>query len=118
MMTTTRKEPCRRVRLSVESSRCHLRRMSAKVLHGVVAAVAAVLVGSAAPLHAQVVSGIVRDSATGHPIAGAVVIQLDAQRKTVARNSTNAEGRYSTTLSAGVRIIRVVHIGFRAREFE
>jgi len=50
----------------------------------------------AAGAQAQTLSGVVRDSATGSPIAGAVIIQLDANRMGAVRTSTNGQGAYST----------------------
>lgn len=66
-------------------------------------------------LEAQQLRGVVRDSVTQRPIAGAVVSLLDAKDSVRARNITNARGQYGFGPSSDIRRIRVQRIGFRAR---
>jgi hypothetical protein len=75
----------------------------------------AFLVGSE-PLLAQQIRGVVRDSATGTPIAGAVVALLRADGATVARGLTDVDGTFSIGPAAAARRIRVLRIGFRPTE--
>jgi hypothetical protein len=65
---------------------------------------------------AQELRGTVRDSASNTPVAGAVVILLDAPGRSLARTLTNESGQYRLVLVPAVERLRVVHIGFRPRE--
>lgn len=65
---------------------------------------------------AQHITGIVRDSASGASLAGAVVSVLDAPRQLRARAITDATGRYYLEPGAGAVQLRVVRIGFQPRE--
>lgn len=67
-------------------------------------------------LPAQQLRGVVRDSATQQPIAGAVVSLLDARDSVRARLITSERGQYSfVLLSSEIRRVRVQRIGFRAQ---
>lgn len=61
------------------------------------------------------ITGLVRDSASATPIAGAVVSELDAGNTSVGRVITNAGGQYSMVLAASATQLRVVRIGFQPR---
>ena len=65
---------------------------------------------------AQQVRGAVRDAMSHLPIAGAVVMALDAAGKPLARDLTNAAGEYALALSNGAVRVRVVRIGFHPRD--
>jgi hypothetical protein len=61
---------------------------------------------------AQEIQGVVRDSASERPIAGAVVTVLGAGSAARARGVTNIVGEYRLPIDAGALRIRVVRIGF------
>jgi hypothetical protein len=67
----------------------------------------------AVPGQAQRVSGIVRDSASGGELPGAVVILTSAQNETLARTLSNAAGRYSLPLTPPAARLRVLRLGYR-----
>src|SRR5437868_3302996 len=64
---------------------------------------------------AQELRGVVRDSATRRPIAGAVLVLLDSAGSTLGRNITNDRGVYRISLSPIIRRMQVLHIGYRPR---
>ena len=73
-----------------------------------------VLVASGA-LGAQVVRGVVVDSATGSPVPGVVVVLLDGAGKRVAAVIAGDDGRYAVrSTSPGQYALRAERIGFRA----
>ena len=75
-------------------------------------AVAALTLGRAT--HAQQLRGVVRDSASGLPLPGAVVTLLDSAGALAARTMTNERGQFhATLLGNGVRAVRLVRLGFR-----
>ena len=78
--------------------------------------VAAVLLLAAAPVLAQRVSGVVRDSASGRGLPGAVVIMESARNETLARTLSDAEGRFSLPLTSSATRLRVLRLGYRPRE--
>ncbi len=65
---------------------------------------------------AQRVHGVVRDTLSGDPVAGAVVSVLQATGRSLGRDLTNSVGQYSLAIPEGAARIRVVRIGFRPRE--
>jgi hypothetical protein len=68
-------------------------------------------------VHAQQLRGVVRDSASGLPIPGAVVTLLDTAGALGARTVTNERGQFhATLLGNGVRSVRLVRLGFRPAE--
>ncbi len=69
-----------------------------------------------AALRAQDVRVVVHDSANGRPVPGVVLLFLDSTGGTLARNITNERGEYRANMRAGVRRVRALRIGFRARE--
>ena len=78
-------------------------------------AVAAWLAVPSAPLQAQAgdLRGAVRDSASGTPIAGAVVLLLDAAGATIGRTITGARGTYRLSRPEAAELVRTVRLGFR-----
>jgi hypothetical protein len=62
------------------------------------------------------VRGVVRDSASGGPVAGAVVVAYGDGRGAVARTLTDEAGRYRLVPTAAPQSLRVMRIGFRPRE--
>ena len=81
-------------------------------MRALVVAVLALTVGRA--IHAQQLRGVVRDSASGLPISGAVVTLLDTAGSLAARTMTNERGQFhATLLGNGVRSVRLVRLGFR-----
>ena len=65
---------------------------------------------------AQALRGTVRDSTTGLPIPGAVVMLLDSGGVPLGRTITNERGEYRFPLAAGTDRVRLVRIGFRFRD--
>ena len=64
----------------------------------------------------QVLRGVVRDSATQQGIPGVVLVLLDASGRALGRNITSEDGRYAVALTADMRRIQLLRIGFRPRE--
>jgi hypothetical protein len=74
---------------------------------------------SLAPLRwasAQVIQGVVRDTAARQPVAGAVVLLLDSAGHSVSRDITDQAGVYRIATTPQVRRIRLLRIGYRPRE--
>lgn len=81
--------------------------------------IAALLLVLCAPIaRSQELRGVVRDSASGQPIPGAVLVLLDTAGRVLGRNITNESGAYRLALDPAIRRIRVLRIGFRPRELE
>src|SRR5574338_658465 len=77
-------------------------------------AMAIVACTSGRAIHAQQLRGIVRDSASGLPIPGAVVTLVDTTATAGARTVTNEHGEFRATLAGnGIRSARLVRLGFR-----
>ena len=74
------------------------------------------LAAAAAACGAQGLTGVVRDSATRQPIAGAVLTIRDSAGTALMRRLTNARGEYGVDAVAGGRTIRVVRIGYEPRD--
>jgi hypothetical protein len=70
---------------------------------------------SALPASAQQLRGSVVDSATSNPIAGAVLVLLDSDGRTLGRNITNEHGVYHITLVPAMKRMRVLRLGYRPR---
>ena len=66
-------------------------------------------------LSAQVLRGIVRDSASQQGIPGVVLVLLDANGRALGRNITNEEGHFSVALTAAMQRVQFLRIGFRPR---
>lgn len=66
---------------------------------------------TAATAQAQDYTGMVRDSVTGAPIAGAVVMLLDTRQEPVARTLTTTTGTFRLRRAAAVTF-RVIRIGY------
>ena len=62
---------------------------------------------------AQIVRGVVVDSATRAPIPGAVVTTMDSIGRVGRRSLTNERGTYFVTAPAEARRLRIVRLGFR-----
>ncbi len=92
-------------------------RIPARVLRRVVAAVAVACVPALTPqtIAAQSpdVRGVVRDSATGAPVPGVVVLALDALGATLSRAITNERGTYRVNRPDATMLIRAVRLGYR-----
>ncbi|MEP6834800.1 MAG: carboxypeptidase-like regulatory domain-containing protein [Gemmatimonas sp.] len=58
--------------------------------------------------------GVVRDSASGNPVSGVVVLALDAFGTTLGRTITGARGQYHFSRPQGAVLVRAIHIGYRA----
>lgn len=67
---------------------------------------------------AQGVFGIVRDSASRAPIAGAVVEVRDANDRVLARAISNERGQYRSPLPSAGRRLHVLRMGFRPRSID
>ena len=59
------------------------------------------------------VRGVVRDSSSGQPVAGAVVLALDAVGQTLSRTITGQRGQYRLTRPPATMLVRAVRLGFR-----
>ena len=66
--------------------------------------------------HAQELRGVVRDSMSRQPIAGAVILLRDSTGATLGRNITNERGAYRVALSPGMTRVHLQRIGFRPRD--
>ena len=66
----------------------------------------------ARPIAAQRVVGIVRDSASGDAIAGAVVTLRDSAGRTLSQTITGGTGRFAAPIVGRVRRLTLVRIGF------
>ncbi|MGH9888453.1 MAG: carboxypeptidase-like regulatory domain-containing protein, partial [bacterium] len=78
-------------------------------------AVLVAAVFAATPIGAQQLRGVVRDSASGLPIPGAVIVLLDSGGNALGRNITNERGQYVIVLHSAMRRVQVLRIGFRPR---
>ena len=85
--------------------------MSLHRLAGIVA-----LANIASVAAAQQVVGTVRDSASGLPVHGAVVLAEGARGTAAGRNITDQRGRFVVGLNAPAERLRVLRLGFRPRE--
>src|SRR4051812_35863838 len=65
---------------------------------------------------AQRVRGTLTDSVTREVIPGAVVILLDSAARSLSRSIADTRGEYSVPRYLGTRMLRVMRIGFRARQ--
>src|SRR5471032_1780137 len=81
----------------------------------IVGAAAITLTAATTPLAAQILRGVVRDSATRAPIAGAVVMLLDSAGTVLRRNLTDERGRYGIVFSTAARSLRLIRIGLQPR---
>jgi hypothetical protein len=81
----------------------------------VVAILACLLAALARPIGAQTLRGVVRDSASSTPVAGAVVMLLDSSGTVLRRNLTDERGQYRIAFSSGARTLRFIHIGLQPR---
>jgi carboxypeptidase family protein len=79
-------------------------------------ATGALLLGATLAAHAQVLRGVVRDSASGQGIPGVVLVLLDEHGGVLGRNITSEDGRYAIALTAAMRQVRLLRIGFRPRD--
>lgn len=80
------------------------------------AGVAALLAVSAAAAHAQRVRGVLRDSASGEPIAGAVVWATDSAGRFLARTVSVDSGVFAVPRLVGTARLHVLRIGYAPRE--
>ena len=67
---------------------------------------------------AQDVRGVVLDSASRQPLAGASVVLFDATGRTVGRLATSQNGSFTLRSSVPAAHARVLRLGFRPREFD
>src|SRR5665213_2601041 len=93
----------------------HRPRRRCGALCATIAIVAAALTTGATPSVAQRVTGIVRDTGTSAPLAGAVVSTLDAQRQPISHAVADSGGRYFIALTESATQLRVQRIGFQPR---
>ena len=80
------------------------------------AAAAALLVVPAAAVFAQRVRGVLRDSASGDPIPGAVVWASDSADRFLARTVSLDSGRFAVPRLVGTARLHVLRIGYRPGE--
>ncbi|MES2177269.1 MAG: carboxypeptidase-like regulatory domain-containing protein [Gemmatimonadota bacterium] len=65
---------------------------------------------------AQELRGTIIDSTSRRPVAGAVVMLMDSVRMMLGRGLSDERGEYRLLLTAAATRIRIVRLGFRARE--
>src|SRR5262245_57810748 len=85
--------------------------MSISKLVGAIAASCAAATTAAA----QIARGAVRDSDTGAPVAGVVVLAIDSAAGVRARSVASGVGEYRVSIQRGVKL-RFVRIGYRPEE--
>jgi len=83
-------------------------------MHRLAAAVATICV-PATTAEAQIARGAVRDSDTGAPVAGVVVLALDSAATVRARSVASGVGEYRVSIQHAVKL-RFVRIGYRPEE--
>ena len=90
--------------------------MQPSVVASLALAISAALVPAQAST-AQEILGTVRDSVTGVPVRGAVVMVLDANRQPIERRLTSSSGSFRVSTASGVyvRIIRITYLPFERR---
>lgn len=59
------------------------------------------------------IRGVVRDSASGLPVSGAVVVTLDAIGATLSRTITGERGQYRLARPQNTMLVRAVRLGYR-----
>ena len=91
-----------------------MQRITARTVRILVSGVACAF-ACAATAGAQDVRGTVVESASGRPVAGAVVLLLGAGDSVLVRGITSARGTYRLPLAAGARRVQLRRIGFRPR---
>ncbi|MEO5817301.1 MAG: carboxypeptidase-like regulatory domain-containing protein, partial [Gemmatimonadaceae bacterium] len=77
---------------------------------------AILLLIAAERVRAQELRGVVVDSTSRRPLAGAVLVVLDSAGATLARNISNERGAYRVGLQPGAQRLRVLRIGYRVRD--
>jgi hypothetical protein len=82
-----------------------------------IAFVVAAILAAAGGAEAQYARGVVRDSATGEPVAGAVVVLNDTAGKFMARTLADASGRFALIRSRGATSLHLVRIGYKPLDF-
>jgi carboxypeptidase family protein len=80
------------------------------------AGVAALVAVSAAAARAQRVRGVLRDSASGEPIAGAVVWATDSAGRFLARTVSVDSGVFAVPRLVGTARLHILRIGYGPRE--
>ena len=78
-----------------------------------IAVAVALTAALASPAHGQRVRGMVSDSASGQPVAGAVLWLADSSGAFLARSVSGVDGQYAVLRLAGSTQLRVLRIGFR-----
>ena len=74
-----------------------------------------VLLSAALPARAQVVTGVLVDSASGVPVNGAIVALLDSMTRQYGGTFTDAQGRFELRApSAGAWRVRAERVGYRS----
>lgn len=71
---------------------------------------------SVSPLWGQSIRGVVRDSATGSGLPGALVLALDSAGETLARSITGETGAFSIALPRRAPTLRFVRLGYSPRQ--
>ena len=74
------------------------------------------LVSVASPVSAQRMRGVLTDSATREPIAGALITLSDAKGAFLAHGISDPSGVFSVIRLDATRTVRIVRIGFRPRD--
>jgi hypothetical protein len=95
-----------------------MERPASTTSHALSGAARALLLACAAAVSAgaQDLSGVVRDSATRLPIAGAVVTPRDSSGASLTSQLSNERGEYRVASLGRARSLRIVRIGFEPRE--
>ena len=77
---------------------------------------ALLVIACSARAAAQELHGTVVDSASRRPLASAVLAFFDAAGTALGRHITNERGEYRVTVSAVAQRVRVLRLGYRARD--
>lgn len=89
--------------------------MNCFALRSHVLALAMLALCAARGVDAQVLRGVVRDSASRQAIPGVVLVLLDDNGHALGRNITNEDGRFAVALTAVMRRVQLLRIGYRPR---
>ncbi|MBQ9712798.1 MAG: carboxypeptidase-like regulatory domain-containing protein, partial [Bacteroidales bacterium] len=84
-------------------------------MKGIITSIAAIVSVAVLPLNAQNISGVVRDSLSGEPLAGAIVRMTDDERNTLTYMMTDIEGRFEIGPSEKASYLVVSLLGYEEK---
>lgn len=89
-------------------------RWFARLVYGL--GIVSISIGVVPVLCAQSIRGTVRDSASGGPVSGAVILFMGAKDEVLARSLSDERGLFRARLRSDMQRLRVVRIGFHPRD--